>query len=71
MLRLRYFFCDTLARILMTVLGTIGELILLRHIDKPSQWIPIVLLTVAVPVVAWHARAPDCGASVLFRFFHA
>lgn len=75
-LRLRYFFCDTLARILMTgsrrdsetlatirtllfgalalgVLGTIGELILLRHIDKPSQWIRIVLLTVrTLPVLS-------------------
>lgn len=40
------------------VLGTIGELVLLRHIDKPTQWIPIVLLTVALPIVAWHARAP-------------
>jgi hypothetical protein len=47
-----------LAALAVGVLGTIGELILLRHIDKPTQWIPIVLLVVALPIVGWHARAP-------------
>ena len=47
-----------LAALAIGVLGTISELILLRHVDKPPQWIPIVLLSLAVPILAWHARAP-------------
>ena len=43
------------------VLGTIGELILLRHIDKVTQWIPLVLLVGTLPILAWHAKTP--GAS--------
>jgi hypothetical protein len=41
------------------VLGTSGELILLRHIDKPAQWIPLVLLGAGVPILIWHAAAPS------------
>jgi hypothetical protein len=40
------------------VLGTSGELILLRHIDKPTQWIPIVAFGVSIPVLIWHAASP-------------
>jgi hypothetical protein len=40
------------------VLGTSGELILLRHIDEPAQWIPVVLLGISIPVILWHAVAP-------------
>lgn len=39
------------------VVGTSGELILLRHIDEPAQWIPLVALAAAVPVLIWHATA--------------
>ena len=38
------------------VLGTIGELILLRHIDAAAQWIPVVLLVGTLPILGWHAR---------------
>jgi hypothetical protein len=41
------------------VIGTTGELILLRHIDKPPQWIPLVFLGIAVPILVWHAAAPS------------
>jgi hypothetical protein len=44
------------------VLGTCGELILLRHIDKLAQWIPLVFLGVAVPVLIWHAAAPSAAS---------
>jgi hypothetical protein len=44
------------------VLGTSGELILLRHIDKPAQWIPLVLLVAALPVLVWHAAAPSAAS---------
>ena len=44
------------------VLGTIGELILLRHVDKATQWIPVVLLAVALPIVGWHARVASASS---------
>jgi hypothetical protein len=44
------------------VVGTSGELILLRHIDKPAQWIPLVALAVAVPVLIWHASSPSVAS---------
>jgi hypothetical protein len=44
------------------VLGTIGELIFLRHIDKPAQWIPLVFLGAAVPILVWHAAAPGAAS---------
>ena len=44
------------------VVGTTGELILLRHIDKPAQWIPLVVLVVAVPILIWHASSPSAAS---------
>ena len=41
------------------VVGTVGELILLRHIDMPAQWIPLTLLAAAVPILIWHASSPS------------
>ena len=41
------------------VLGTIGELVLLRHTDQPAQWIPLVFLSAGVPILIWHAAAPS------------
>ena len=40
------------------VLGTIGELILLRHIDEVAQWLPLAALTTAVPILIWHGASP-------------
>jgi len=44
------------------VLGTIGELILLRHIDQPAQWIPLVCLGACIPVLIWHTVAPSTAS---------
>jgi predicted tellurium resistance membrane protein TerC len=44
------------------VVGTSGELILLRHIDKPAQWIPLVALAAAVPILIWHASSPSAAS---------
>jgi hypothetical protein len=51
-----------LAALAVGVIGTTGELILLRHIDKPAQWIPLVLLVAAVPVLIWHAWSPGVSS---------
>ena len=47
-----------LASLVLGILGTAGELILLGHFDSLAQWIPLVALAVAVPVLLWHAAAP-------------
>ena len=41
------------------ILGTAGELLLLGHVESPAQWIPLVALGVAVPVLLWHAWSPQ------------
>jgi len=51
-----------LAALAVGVIGTTGELILLRHIDKPAQWIPLVCLGAAVPVLIWHASSPGVAS---------
>ena len=51
-----------LAALAVGVIGTTGELILLRHIDKPAQWIPVVCLVAAVPVLIWHASSPGVAS---------
>ena len=47
-----------LAALAIGIVGTAGELILLGHIESPSQWIPVAALGAAVLVVLWHAAAP-------------
>jgi len=51
-----------LAALAIGVIGTSSELILLRHIDKPAQWIPLVFLVASIPVLAWHASAPGVAS---------
>ena len=46
-----------LAALGIGVLGTIGELILLRHIDEAAQWLPVVALTAAIPILIWHGAS--------------
>ena len=47
-----------LGALALGIVGTGGELILLRHIDSSTQWIPIALLAASVPTCLWHAAAP-------------
>ncbi len=35
------------------MIGTVTELILLKHSEDIYQWIPLVLLGVGLPVLAW------------------
>ena len=50
-----------LAALAMGVLGTISELILLGHFDELAQWGPIVALSLAVPILIWHAASPSAA----------
>ena len=40
------------------IVGTAAELILLGHIDSATQWIPVVALGAAVPLLLWHVARP-------------
>jgi hypothetical protein len=44
------------------VIGTSSELILLRHVDEPAQWLPLAFLGAAVPVLIWHAASPGIAS---------
>ena len=51
-----------LAALCIGVLGTIGELILLRHVDEAAQWLPVVALTTAIPILIWHGASPGAAS---------
>ena len=47
-----------LGSLLVGIAGTAAELLLLGHVDSAAQWIPIVALAVAVPLLLWHVARP-------------
>ena len=51
-----------LGALALGVIGTAGELVLLRHVDAPAQWIPLVALGASSPLLVWHAVAPGPGS---------
>jgi hypothetical protein len=44
-----------LATLLVSLIGTIVELLLLEHFDDAWQWLPLVLLAAALVTLGWHA----------------
>ena len=56
-----------LATLMLGVIGTTGELILLRHTDEFTQWIPLVALGISVPVLIAHAVSPGPGTVKALR----
>ncbi len=59
---------DAVRRVLLAILlvglvGTATELLLLKHDEGPAQFIPLILIAIALAVVAWHAV--DRGAASL------
>ena len=47
-----------LASLAVGVLGTLGELALLGHIESLTQWIPVAALAATIPILLWHTAAP-------------
>ena len=56
-----------LAILLIGVVGTETELLLLGHYEDWQQWIPVVLLGIGVPVVAWALVSSSSAAAKLLR----
>lgn len=48
-----------LAILLIGMAGTTVELLFLKHDEKPTQLIPLVLLGLAFLAIAWHAARPS------------
>jgi hypothetical protein len=51
-----------LGALALGVVGTAGELILLRHLDEPTQWIPLIALGLSIPLLVWHAVSPGAAS---------
>ena len=47
-----------LASLGVGVLGTIGELVLLGHVESATQWIPVAALGTTIPLLLWHTASP-------------
>jgi uncharacterized membrane protein len=57
--RLRLWLLGVLA---LGLLGTVTELLLLEHYEKPLQFVPLVLIAAAIAVLAWHLRRYDAAS---------
>lgn len=44
------------------LIGTVTELILLEHYEQPLQFVPLVLIAMAVIVLIWHLRRHDTAS---------
>jgi hypothetical protein len=49
------------------ILGTAAELLLLGHFEDIQQFIPLVLIAIAVVAVVWFAKRPSPASLTLFR----
>jgi len=63
---------ETIGRILLAILiigliGTATELLLLKHDEGPAQFIPLVLIALALVAIAWHEAAPALASRRLFQ----
>lgn len=43
------------------LLGTIIELLLLKHYEDGAQFVPLVLIVLALAIVGWHVARPCAG----------
>jgi hypothetical protein len=55
-----------LAILVLGLLGTVTELILLEHYEKPVQLVPVVLIALALAVIVWHVMKRDAGSRLAF-----
>lgn len=57
-----------LAVLALGMAGSTTELILLKHTEDLPQWIPLILLTVALIVVAWHCLSGSALSTQTMRW---
>jgi len=64
---------DKVRKILLVILalgmvGTLTELILLKHTEEPLQWVPLVLLGAGGAVLLWHSVSGGSASLRLMRW---
>jgi hypothetical protein len=45
--------------IVLGLVGTVTELLFLEHYEEPLQFVPLVLIALAIGVIVWHLRRHD------------
>jgi hypothetical protein len=48
--------------IVLGLVGTVTELLFLEHYEEPLQFVPLVLIALALVVVVWHLRRHDTAS---------
>jgi len=48
--------------LVLGLIGTITELVLLEHYEKPLQLVPVGLIAVSIVVLVWHAMKGDAAS---------
>ena len=49
----------TLAVLVFGLVGTVTELLLLKHYEDVAQFLPLILIGFALAIVGWHAARPS------------
>ncbi len=53
--------------LLLGMVGILVELLLVEHFEDAWQFVPLVLLTLGLVVIPWHARAPGRASARALR----
>ena len=48
--------------IVLGLVGTVTELLFLEHYEEPLQFVPLVLIALAIGVIVWHLRRQDAAS---------
>jgi len=48
--------------LVLGLLGTVTELVLLEHYEQPLQFVPLILIALAVATVVWHLWRRDASS---------
>jgi hypothetical protein len=54
--------------LVLGLIGTVTELVLLEHYEQPLQFVPLVLIVLAVLVLFWYALRPDTASLRTLQF---
>lgn len=57
-----------LAILALGMIGSLTELILLKHSEDVYQWVPLVLLGAGLPALAWHGLSGSALSAWLIRW---
>jgi hypothetical protein len=53
--------------LIIGLLGTVVELVLLKHYEKPLQWVPLLLIAAGFVIIAWRLLHPDAASLTVMK----